>query len=153
MSSTWSARRSVAGLCETTKEATSRPRAKRARPQVGLRLGVERRREVVEDEQLGFANKHPRRGGPLDLTTRTRARKDEQAFERNGRYGAVMGTEGILGTNMMPGVFAQAGMEYAYNHDGVGFEQFAKVAEKNHTAIVVSDEKFKTLSKEQQSAE
>ena len=32
----------------------------------------------------------------------------------------------------MPGVFAQAGMEYAYEHDGVGFEQFAKVAEKNH---------------------
>ena len=29
-------------------------------------------------------------------------------------------------------VFAQAGMEYAYQHDGVGFEQFAKVAEKNH---------------------
>jgi acetyl-CoA acetyltransferase len=32
----------------------------------------------------------------------------------------------------MPGVFAQAGMEYAYEHDGVDFEQFAKVAEKNH---------------------
>jgi len=29
-------------------------------------------------------------------------------------------------------VFAQAGMEYAGQHDGVGFEQFAKVAEKNH---------------------
>ncbi len=122
-----------------------------------------------------------------------RARKDEEAYERTGRYGAVMGTEGILGTNMMPGVFAQAGMEYAYKHDGVGFEQFAKVAEKNHwhsqhnplaqyqkvfsldevmnaqmisypntllmccptgdgaaSAIIVSDEKFKTLSKDQQ---
>jgi acetyl-CoA acetyltransferase len=43
-----------------------------------------------------------------------------------------MGTEGRLGTGMMPGVFAQAGMEYAGEHDGVGFEQFAKVAEKNH---------------------
>src|SRR5258707_1384012 len=32
----------------------------------------------------------------------------------------------------MPGTFAQSGMEYAYEHDGVGFEQFAKVAEKNH---------------------
>ena len=32
----------------------------------------------------------------------------------------------------MPGVFAQAGMDYASRHDGVGFEQFAKVAEKNH---------------------
>ena len=43
-----------------------------------------------------------------------------------------MRTEGVLGTGLMPGVFAQAGMEYAYEHDGVGFEQFAKVAEKNH---------------------
>ena len=40
--------------------------------------------------------------------------------------------EGVLGTGLMPGVFAQAGMEYAYEHGGVGFEQFAKVAEKNH---------------------
>lgn len=122
-----------------------------------------------------------------------RARKDQDAYERTGRYGAVMGTEGILGTNMMPGVFAQAGMEYAYKYDGVGFEQFAKVAEKNHwhsqhnplaqyqkvfsldevmqapmisypntllmccptgdgaaSAVVVSDAKLKTLSKEQQ---
>ncbi len=40
--------------------------------------------------------------------------------------------EGVLGTSLMPGMFAQSGMEYAYQHDGVGFEQFAKVAEKNH---------------------
>ena len=38
----------------------------------------------------------------------------------------------MLGTGLMPGVFAQAGMEYAYEHGGVDFEQFAKVAEKNH---------------------
>jgi acetyl-CoA acetyltransferase len=43
-----------------------------------------------------------------------------------------MPVEGILGTQLMPGVFAQAGMDYASRHDGVGFEQFAKVAEKNH---------------------
>jgi acetyl-CoA acetyltransferase len=29
-------------------------------------------------------------------------------------------------------VFAQTGTDYARRHDGVGFEQFAKVAEKNH---------------------
>jgi len=62
-----------------------------------------------------------------------RARGDEaNVFEPAGRYGAVMGTEGVLGTGLMPGVFAQAGMEYAGQHDGVGLEQFAKVAEKNH---------------------
>jgi acetyl-CoA acetyltransferase len=43
-----------------------------------------------------------------------------------------MSVEGRVGTTLMPGVFAQAGMEYASEHDGVGFEQFAKVAEKNH---------------------
>ena len=60
------------------------------------------------------------------------ARSDKQEFEPSGRYGAVMSVEGRLGTTLMPGVFAQAGMEYAGQHDGVGFEQFAKVAEKNH---------------------
>jgi acetyl-CoA acyltransferase len=60
------------------------------------------------------------------------ARSDKQVFEPSGRYGAVMSVEGRLGTTLMPGVFSQAGMEYAGEHDGVGFEQFAKVAEKNH---------------------
>jgi acetyl-CoA acyltransferase len=60
------------------------------------------------------------------------ARSDKQVYEPSGRYGAVMSVEGRLGTTLMPGVFAQAGMEYAGGHDGVGFEQFAKVAEKNH---------------------
>ncbi|HEY5164484.1 MAG TPA: thiolase family protein [Acidimicrobiia bacterium] len=60
------------------------------------------------------------------------ARADKQVYEPAGRYGAVMSVEGRLGTTLMPGVFAQAGMEYAGEHDGVGFEQFAKVAEKNH---------------------
>jgi acetyl-CoA acyltransferase len=54
------------------------------------------------------------------------------SYVPNGRYGAVMQVEGLVGTGLMPGVFAQAGMEYAYEHGGVGFEQFAKVAEKNH---------------------
>ena len=61
-----------------------------------------------------------------------RARSEKKVFAPGGRYGAVTGTEGILGTGLMPGVFAQAGMEYARENDGVGFEQFAKVAEKNH---------------------
>lgn len=53
-------------------------------------------------------------------------------FTAEGRDGHVMPTEGILGTGQMFGVFAQTGMDYARQHDGVGFEQFAKVAEKNH---------------------
>jgi acetyl-CoA acyltransferase len=60
------------------------------------------------------------------------AGKKDKPYQPAGRYGAVGPVEGILGTSLMPGTFAQSGMEYAYQHDGVGFEQFAKVAEKNH---------------------
>ncbi|MET0627296.1 MAG: thiolase family protein, partial [Acidimicrobiia bacterium] len=41
-------------------------------------------------------------------------------------------TEGVLGTGTMPGTFAEIGMEYARNNEGVGFEQFAKIAVKSH---------------------
>jgi acetyl-CoA acyltransferase len=59
-------------------------------------------------------------------------KKEKSVFEPEGRFGAVTGIDGYLGTEGMPGVFAQAGMEYANENDGVGFEQFAKVAYKNH---------------------
>jgi acetyl-CoA acyltransferase len=55
-----------------------------------------------------------------------------KVYEPSGRYGAIGPVEGVLGTSLMPGTFAQSGMEYASQHDGVGFEQFARVAEKNH---------------------
>src|SRR5438552_1601800 len=60
------------------------------------------------------------------------ARDKKNVFEPDGRYGSVMPVEGVLGTGVMPGVFAQAGMAYAAENDGVSFEQFAKIAEKNH---------------------
>jgi acetyl-CoA acyltransferase len=69
--------------------------------------------------------------GKLGLLGAQPVRKDKP-YEPAGRYGAVGPVEGILGTSLMPGTFAQSGMEYAYEHDGVGFEQFARVAEKNH---------------------
>ncbi len=61
------------------------------------------------------------------------AKKADQrkVFTPKGRYGAVVKTEGLLGTGLMPGVFAQAGTEYALAH-GVTAEQFARVAVKNH---------------------
>jgi acetyl-CoA acetyltransferase len=70
--------------------------------------------------------------GKAGLAEGRAAKPEKVAYERKGRTGAVMSVEGILGTDFMPGVFAHAGMEYARNHDGVGFEQFARVAEKNH---------------------
>ena len=60
------------------------------------------------------------------------AKSARKVFAPAGRFGGVMPVEGVLGSGTMPAVFGQAGMEYAYEHDGVGFEQFAKVAEKNH---------------------
>ena len=37
--------------------------------------------------------------------------KANTSFEPSGRYGAVTGTDGRIGTDNMPGVFAQVGME------------------------------------------
>jgi acetyl-CoA acetyltransferase len=65
------------------------------------------------------------------LGAANKARSDRKIFSPSGRFGSILGTEGILGTGLMPGVFAQAGIDYQRRHD-VTFRQFAKVAEKNH---------------------
>ncbi|WP_029429808.1 thiolase family protein [Blastococcus sp. URHD0036] len=51
---------------------------------------------------------------------------------RDGRYGAVAPLDGRVGTETMPGVFAQIGMEYAHKYGGADFELFARISEKNH---------------------
>jgi acetyl-CoA acetyltransferase len=50
-----------------------------------------------------------------------------------GLLGAAVGvsTEGLIGSNTMPAMFAQIGMEHSRKY-GTTFEQFAKVAVKNH---------------------
>jgi acetyl-CoA acyltransferase len=167
----------VANACATGATAlrTVLLTIKSGEADMGLAVGV---------EQMG-------KGGLLGVAGKgDRGRK---VYEPSGRYGSVMQVEGLLGTGLMPGVFAQAGMEYAYENDGVGFEQFAKVAEKNHmhstlnplahyqkpftleevmdaqmmsypntllmccpntdgaaAVVLVSEEKLRTLSKEQQ---
>jgi acetyl-CoA acetyltransferase len=118
---------------------------------------------------------------------------DSDTWTRSGRYGAVASVDGRIGTQTMPGVFAQIGMEYGHRYGGVDFELFAKISEKNHAhstlnplasyqkrftldeimndvmiaypntrpmcsancdgaaaAVVVSDAKLKTLSRDQQ---
>ncbi|MDG1845789.1 MAG: thiolase family protein [Acidimicrobiales bacterium] len=55
-----------------------------------------------------------------------------ETWEPSGRYGAIGSTEGRIGTNIMPGVFAQIGMEYGHKYGGTSFELFAKISEKNH---------------------
>ncbi|MCK9898405.1 thiolase family protein [Frankia sp. AgB32] len=49
-----------------------------------------------------------------------------------GRFGAVAALDGRVGTETMPGVFAQIGMEYDHKYGGADFELFARISEKNH---------------------
>jgi acetyl-CoA acyltransferase len=81
--------------------------------EIGMAIGV---------EQMG-------KMGLLGGAAKPRAQRN--TYAPAGRFGSVLSVEGVLGTGLMPGVFAQAGMEYALEH-GVTQEQFAKVAEKNH---------------------
>src|SRR5215207_566012 len=59
-------------------------------------------------------------------------KSDKKVFEPRGRYGAVTSTDGRIGTDAMPGTFAQIGMEYGHKYGGTSFELFAKISEKNH---------------------
>jgi len=61
------------------------------------------------------------------------ARKQEPSnWTPNGRVGAVTNLDGRIGTETMPGVFAQIGMEYGHRYGGADFELFARISEKNH---------------------
>ncbi|HYZ97798.1 MAG TPA: thiolase family protein [Acidimicrobiales bacterium] len=57
---------------------------------------------------------------------------DEDSWTPKGRYGAVAPIDGRIGTETMPGVFAQVGMEYGHRYGGADFELFARISEKNH---------------------
>jgi acetyl-CoA acyltransferase len=60
--------------------------------------------------------------------------QDADNWTPSGRYGAVSSVDGRIGTDTMPGVFAQIGMEYLNEHEygGATFELFARISEKNH---------------------
>jgi acetyl-CoA acyltransferase len=57
---------------------------------------------------------------------------DADTWTPQGRYGAVASVDGRIGTETMPGVFAQIGMEYGHRYGGTSFELFARIAQKNH---------------------
>ena len=81
---------------------------------VGMAVGVEK---LAGAGLLGQANRVP---------------KDSKTWTPTGRIGALDVTEGRVGTGIMPGVFAQVGMEYGHKYGGTSFELFAKISEKNH---------------------
>jgi len=61
------------------------------------------------------------------------SRKDDgDTWTPRGRYGAVAPVDGRIGTEVMPGVFAQIGTEYGHRYGGTSFELFARISEKNH---------------------
>src|ERR1700729_2142451 len=58
---------------------------------------------------------------------------DSTTYPPHGRFGAVAPVDGRIGTEIMPGVFAQIGLEYGHRYGGTSFELFAKISEKNHS--------------------
>ncbi len=59
-------------------------------------------------------------------------KSDQNVWEPHGRFGGVAPLDGRIGTETMPGVFAQIGMEYGHKYGGTSFELFARISEKNH---------------------
>jgi len=62
-----------------------------------------------------------------------KAKADGNTWTPKGRFGAVAPTDGRVGTDAMPGTFAQVGMEYGHKYGGATFELFARISEKNHS--------------------
>jgi acetyl-CoA acyltransferase len=82
---------------------------------------------------LGLAVGAEKLSGAGLLAGGARAADDPgRGWTPSGRYGAVASLDGRVGTETMPGVFAQVGMEYGHRYGGVSFELFARIAEKNH---------------------
>ncbi|WP_329410496.1 thiolase family protein [Nocardia vinacea] len=81
---------------------------------MGMAVGVEK---LAGAGLLGSA------GAPVSEPT---------TWTASGRFGALGPMEGKIGTQGMPGVFAQVGTEYGHTYGGADFEVFARISEKNH---------------------
>jgi len=107
----------VANACATGATAlrTAIMAIKAGEADFGLAVGVEK---LAGAGLLGAGNRKP----------------DSDTWEPKGRVGAVATLDGRVGTENMPGVFAQVGMQYIHEHSysGTPFELFAKISEKNH---------------------
>jgi acetyl-CoA acetyltransferase len=109
----------VANACATGATAlrTAIMAVKAGETSVGLAVGVEK---LAGAGLLG--------GGGV-------RKNDADTWTPRGRYGAVAPVDGRIGTETMPGVFAQIGMQYVHEHpyEGAEFELFARISEKNHS--------------------
>ncbi|WP_059017568.1 thiolase family protein [Mycobacterium sp. M26] len=83
------------------------------------------------EADLGLAVGVEKLAGAGLLTGNARSAEGDQWVPK-GRFGAVAPLDGRVGTETMPGVFAQIGMEYGHRYGGADFELFASISEKNH---------------------
>jgi acetyl-CoA acyltransferase len=63
----------------------------------------------------------------------SRPQQPSDTWTPSGRAGAIAPLDGRVGTESMPGVFAQIGMEYGHKYGGTSFELFAGISAKNHS--------------------
>ncbi len=71
------------------------------------------------------------KAGVYDLVLAVGVEQMGKGLLGGGGGGSGIPKEGLLGSGLMPAVFAEAGMEHAKKY-GTSFEQFAKVSVKNH---------------------
>jgi len=83
------------------------------------------------EADMGLAVGVEKLAGAGLLTGASRA-SSSSTWQPSGRFGAVAPVDGRIGTETMPGVFAQIGMEYGHRYGGTSFELFARISEKNH---------------------
>jgi len=81
---------------------------------------------------MGLAVGSEKLSGAGLLDAGGQAKSADSVFEPQGRFGAVTSLDGRIGTDTMPGVFAQIGMEYDHKYGGATFDVFARISEKNH---------------------
>jgi acetyl-CoA acyltransferase len=83
------------------------------------------------EADIGLAVGVEKLSGAGLLVAASRA-EDPDTWTPRGRFGAVVPLDGRIGTDAMPGVFAQIGIEYGARYGGASFELFARISEKNH---------------------
>ncbi len=83
------------------------------------------------EADMGLAVGVEKLSGAGLLAGNTAARTSD-TWTPSGRLGAVRDLDGLIGTETMPGVFAQIGMQYAHRYGNVDATLFARISEKNH---------------------
>ena len=86
------------------------------------------------EADLGLAVGVEKLSGAGFRSPRAGQRGDGEPWRPSGRFGNVAPMDGWVGTETMPGVFAQIGLQYLHDHPyaGAPLELFARISEKNH---------------------